>query len=302
MPYRDAPFCDFLDYLTFNRRYSAKTIQAYATDLDQFTAYLQNLYGPETRLETVTGSMVRSWLADLKDHRYSSRTINRKISALKSYYKFLMREARIPSNPMRKVIAPKQGKRLPSYVEEPAMVQLLQPSSFSTDWKGLTEQLVLELFYQTGMRLAELIQLNNHQVDAGQRSLRVLGKGSKERILPLGEALLDRIKAYQEAKPRLLETFDADRLLLLPNGRPLYPSFVYRMVRARLGEVTTQSKRSPHVLRHTFATHLSNHGAELHAVKEMLGHASLAATQVYTHNTVEQLKRIYQQAHPKSGS
>ena len=302
MPYRDAPFCDFLDYLSFNRRYSAKTVQAYGSDLEQFTGFLRKLYGPDTLLEAVTGSMVRSWLADLKDKNQSSRSINRKISALKSYYKYLMREQRIDASPMRKVIAPKQGKRLPAYVEEPAMVQLLDPARFSEDWKGRTERLVLELLYQTGIRLSELLQLKNSQVDYSLKSLRVLGKGSKERILPLSDPLLALLRDYQQAKPRMLEHFDSERLLVLSNGKPLYASFVYRLVRAQLGTVTTQSKRSPHVLRHTFATHLSNHGAELHAVKELLGHASLAATQVYTHNTVEQLKRIYQQAHPKSGS
>lgn len=302
MPYHDAPFCDFLDYLSFNRRYSDRTVQAYGSDLEQFTGFLGQLYGPEIPLEEVTGSMVRSWLADLKDKNLSSRSINRKISALKSYYKYLMREQRITASPLRKVIAPKQGKRLPVYVEEPAMLRLLDPSAFAEDWKGRTERLVLELLYQTGIRLSELIQLKNSQVDYTLKSLRVLGKGSKERILPLGEPLLALVKDYQQAKPLLLEAFDSGHLLVLSNGKPLYPSFVYRLVRARLGTVTTQSKRSPHVLRHTFATHLSNHGAELHAVKELLGHASLAATQVYTHNTVEQLKRIYQQAHPKSGS
>ncbi len=288
----------FIAYLKFEKRYSPNTVLAYQKDLNQFGDFLLEQFELK-QIETATHIQIRSWLAQMKQEGIESRTINRKISTLKSFYKYLHRLGQIKQSPTAKIISPKTKKRLPVFVKETEIQDLLKQSEFGEDVKGQTNWLILEILYQTGMRKSELINLKLNRVDLKQRQLQVLGKGNKERIIPISHELTESIKSYL---PLRLEVKDlqSDNLLVLPSGKALYPKYVYNVVTKYLGQFTTLSKRSPHILRHTFATHLLNNGAELNAVKELLGHASLAATQVYTHNSIEKLKNIHKKAHPKS--
>jgi integrase/recombinase XerC len=285
--------------LKFEKRYSAHTIRSYQDDLVSFFGYLKEAFG-ELDLKEIGPAIVRSWLASLKDGGMSSRSVNRKISSLRSFYKYLLRVGVVEQSPMAAIIAQKAAKRLPVFVEQGQMAELFGEVWFPEDWEGLTDRLLLALLYNTGIRLSELIQLREGQIDGGNRVIKVLGKGNKERVIPVSGALLEAIRDYQEKKRGLPEGVDREVLLVGKKGKKLYPNYVYRVVRNYLARVTTIEKRSPHVLRHTFATHLMNEGAELNSVKELLGHASLAATQVYTHNTIEKLKDIYKKAHPKA--
>jgi integrase/recombinase XerC len=241
---------------------------------------------------------VRSWLAELKGEGISSKSINRKISSLKSFFKFLVKQGVIRQTPMTTVVSPKINKRLPVFVEEKNTDTLFSHVEFADDWMGRTDRLMLMLFYHTGMRLTELISLKENNVDGHYSQVKVLGKGSKERIIPVSAALSKEIADYIHSKPVRLP--GVAEVFVNAKGKPLYPKYVYNTVKKYLTTVTTLEKKSPHVLRHTFATHLMNNGADLNAVKELLGHASLAATQVYTHNTIETLKDIYKKAHPKA--
>ncbi len=288
----------FIAYLKFEKRYSPNTVLAYQKDLNQFGDFLLEQFELK-QIETATHIHIRSWLAQMKQEGIESKTINRKISTLKSFYKYLHRLGQIKQSPTAKIISPKTKKRLPVFVKETEIQALLKQSEFGEDVKGQTNWLILEILYQTGMRKSELINLKLNRVDLKQRQLQVLGKGNKERIIPISHELTESIKSYL---PLRLEVKDlqSDNLLVLPSGKALYPKYVYNVVTKYLGQFTTLSKRSPHILRHTFATHLLNNGAELNAVKELLGHASLAATQVYTHNSIEKLKNIHKKAHPKS--
>jgi integrase/recombinase XerC len=287
-----------LDFLKFQKRYSPHTILSYETDLVDFSAFLELQFG-NNNPELARSVEIRSWLAGLKAKDNSSRTINRKISALKSFYKFQLKQGRINASPMQSVVAPKQSKRLPVYVEKKDMETLFSYVEFPEGWMGRTERLVLQLLYQTGIRKSELIGLKEELVDKSKSVIKVLGKGSKERILPMQSVLMVELNSYILDKRAIK---DADQTVVLVNekGRKLTARKVYDIVHKYLSLVTTVEKRSPHVLRHSFATHLSNNGAELNAVKELLGHSSLAATQVYTHNTIEKLKDIYKKAHPKA--
>ena len=289
----------FIDHLQFGKRYSAHTIRAYQDDLEAFALYLRDSFG-ELGPEEVSPAMIRSWLAALKDAGLSARSINRKISSLRSYYKYQLKTGAVTDSPLRAIIAPRTSKRLPVFVEQGDMVQLFGEVPFPDDWQGLTDRLILAVLYQTGMRLSELVGLRERQADAATGTIKVLGKGNKERVIPVSGALMTMVEEYKRLKRVELESPDTDHLLVGPKGRKLYPRYVYRAVREYLAKVTTIDKKSPHVLRHTFATHLMNAGAELNSVKELLGHASLAATQVYTHNTIEKLKDVYKNAHPKA--
>lgn len=288
----------FLEYLKFEKRYSAHTIRAYADDLEAFWGYLQAEFG-EMGVREITPAVVRSWLAFLKDGGMSSRSVNRKISTLRSFYKFLLRRGEVEQSPVKAIIAPKAARRLPVFVEQEQMAELFGEVRFPDDWEGLTDRLLLALLYNTGMRLSELINLKEGQIDESNRVIKVLGKGNKERVIPVSAALMAAMGEYREKK-RSVDGADAEVLLVGRKGKKLYPKYVYRAVRGYLALVTTIGKKSPHVVRHSFATHLMNAGAELNSVKELLGHASLAATQVYTHNTIEKLKDIYKRAHPKA--
>jgi integrase/recombinase XerC len=289
----------FIDYLKFEKRYSVHTIQAYRDDLVSFFDYTALQFG-EVELRGITPPVIRSWLASLKDAGLSSRSVNRKISSLRSFYKYQLRSGAVEQSPMTAVTSPKVSKRLPVYVEEKDMAVLLDDIRFPDTWEGWTDRLSLAIFYHTGMRLSELVNLRESQVDGGKRTLKVLGKGNKERVIPVSPALVEGIQVYTRKKRIELEAPDTEYLLVNGKGKKLYPKYLYRSVRKYLAQVTTIDKKSPHVLRHTFATHLMNQGAELNSVKELLGHSSLAATQVYTHNTIEKLKDVYKKAHPKA--
>lgn len=289
----------FSDYLQLEKRFSAHSVVAYTTDLQQAISFLSEQY-EVSDAAGVTASMVRTWLASLKEQGMESRTINRKLSALKSFYRYLLRRQIITTSPLTSLKGPKTARKLPSFAGEKEIIRLWEQVPFPDNWTGLTEKLAMMLLYQTGMRRSELIRLSEQQIDAGQRQLRVLGKGNKERIIPVSQPLLEAVENYRNRKRTELKNPDTQVLLVDENGKPLYEKWVYRMSVKYMGLVTSLSKRSPHILRHTFATHLANAGADLNAIKELLGHASLAATQVYTHNTIEQLKAVHRQAHPKA--
>lgn len=291
-------FQPFLDYLKYEKRFSQHTILAYENDLTAFWDFIITQYG-ELKPAEISHLYIRTWLASLKDAGMTAKSINRKISTLKSYYKYIMKIGEVEQSPMVKIIAPKSEKRLPQFVADKDISTLFNYVEFPDNWQGKTERLLLSIFYQTGMRLSELINLKEANISFYNQTLRVLGKGSKERVLPINQALLDLIKTYSTER-KALENVTTDNLLVTEKGRPLAPRQVYTIVKKYLSLVTTIDKRSPHVLRHTFATHLVNNGADLNAVKEMLGHSSLAATQIYTHNTIEKLKNIHQKAHPKA--
>jgi integrase/recombinase XerC len=292
-------FSPFIDYLKFEKRYSHHTITAYRNDLTCFFDYVQVTYG-DTPLEQLSSVYIRSWLASLKDVQMTSKSINRKISSLRSFFKYQLKTGALQQTPMAKIIAPKNEKRLPNFVDKKEIETLLNHVEFSNDWTGKTERLILFLFYHTGIRLSELINLKEGQLNLSHSSIKVPGKGNKERIIPLSPDLVTIIKEYTEAKKILNRQTILDNLLIRESGKALAPRSVYAIVKKYLSLVTTIDKKGPHVLRHTFATHLTNNGADLNAVKELLGHSSLAATQVYTHNTIEKLKNIYKQAHPKA--
>ena len=285
--------------MQFEKRYSEHTVRAYRDDLQQFADFLAEQFG-KVGLAEISAAFIRSWLASLKDEQLSSRSVNRKISTLKSFYKFHIRMGTVEQSPMHAITGPRSGKRLPVYVEQKDITALFSEVQFPSGWEGDTDKLLLAIFYQTGMRLSELVNLRERQVDESKRAIKVLGKGNKERIIPVQPALITAIAVYCREKRALFAQPDTEYLLLSVKGRKLYPQYVYRAVHKYLGQVTTIDKKSPHVLRHTFATLLMNGGADLNSVKELLGHASLAATQVYTHNTIGKLKEVYKNAHPKA--
>jgi integrase/recombinase XerC len=295
-------FCQsFIDYLKFEKRYSAHTIRAYRDDLDQFFNYLETAFG-ECTPAGISTSFVRSWLASLKEQKISSKSINRKISSLKSFFKYLMRTEGLEKSPMTGVISPKSGKRLPVYVEEKDLQLLIGKIDFPDTWQGKTDHLLINMFYNTGTRLSELITLKINQIDLRSGTIRVIGKGNKERMIPISTSLAEEIRLYQLEKRTIsMEggTGPADTLFINQRGKPLYVKYGYLAVRKWLSLVTTIDKKSPHVLRHSFATHLMNHGAELNSVKELLGHSSLAATQLYTHNSIEKLRQVHKKNHPR---
>ncbi len=289
----------FLDYLKFEKRYSIHTLTSYQADIIDFSDFLEMHFG-SVSLKEVNHSFVRSWLAGLKENGLTAKTINRKISSLKSFFKYHLRTGTIDATPMAKVISPKIGKRLPVFIKEADTVKLVAALDQSTDdWKSLNAKMLITLFYATGMRLSELIGLKEKQIDFSNSQIKVLGKGNKERILPVSREIVAMIGEYQRLKKKEFEVAE-DRLLVTEKGKKMYPKYAYLLVNKVLGQASTLDKKSPHVLRHTFATHLMNNGADLNAVKELLGHSSLASTQVYTHNTIEKLKDVHKKAHPKA--
>ena len=289
----------FLDYLKYQRRYSAYTIRSYHDDLIQFVGFLATQYG-EVSLDAIGHNHVRSWLASIKERDITSKTINRKISSLKSFFKYLVKTGVVAQTPMLRVITPKVSKRLPEFIGESDAGKLIGSLKRTDDWKSLNTRILITLFYTTGMRLSELVNLKESQVDFGKKQVKVLGKGNKERIIPIGQEIVGMIAEYIKYKKKEFESVD-NTLLVTEKGKKMYAKYPYLLVRSFLGsEVKTLNKKSPHVLRHSFATHLSNNGADLNAIKELLGHSSLAATQIYTHNTIEKLKTVYKKAHPKA--
>lgn len=285
----------FLQYLEFEKRFSNHTLIAYSNDLAQFIGYLEKTY-EIGNLEEINHTLVRSWIVRLMEQKITPRTVNRKITTLKTFYKFLLRQKLVTENPMLKIQSPKTSKRLPVFVEKEKMDLLLDTINFGEDEEGQRNKLIIELFYATGMRLSELINLKEPNIDFHQCQLKVLGKRNKERIIPFNKEIKTTIELYIKTKKGLPNEF----LFETKKGKKLTEETVYAVVRNYLSLVTTIDKKSPHVLRHTFATHMLNNGADLNAIKELLGHANLSATQVYTHNTVEKLKSIHKQAHPKA--
>ncbi|MFN9710443.1 MAG: tyrosine-type recombinase/integrase [Bacteroidota bacterium] len=289
----------FTDYLKFEKRYARNTVDSYASDLHFFFTYLADQY-EVAEVNEVQASMIRGWLASMKEQNQSAKSINRRISAVKSFYRFLERKALISINPTTMISAPKVNKRLPVYVEMKDMETLFRHIEFPDNWTGRLERLIFAIFYATGIRLSELTGMKESQVDLSKNQFKILGKGNKERVIPISAELNLMIQHYLGDKKTVINQLEGEYLLVNEKGKGLHPRYVQSVIKKYLEYVTTIEKKSPHVLRHSFATHLMNNGAELNAVKELLGHSSLAATQIYTHNTIEKLKDIHARAHPKS--
>lgn len=290
----------FVDHLTYEKRYSPHTVAAYRRDLEQFQAFLDSFGVKE--LQDASDKTVRRWMMQLMEDGTGARSVHRKLSALRGFFRFARMVGDINTDPTVLLLPPKTPKRLPEFVPEKGMDLLLEQQQWPSGHKGATDRLVIDLFYQTGMRLAELLGLTVGDADLRRGTLKVMGKRLKERIIPIGPDLCDGLKEYLAARAANGQpTPTSDPLLVDERGEQLARRSVQRLVKHYLGGVSTQRKRSPHVLRHTFATHMLEHGADLNAVKEILGHANLAATQVYTHNTVEKLRKVHAQAHPRGG-
>jgi len=289
---------NFCHYLEYEKRYSPHTLSSYKLDLKQFKLFLFDVFNEQDTL-LADHDQVRSWVISLMDIGLAKSSINRKISTLKVYYRFLQKREEVFKDPTSKIHSFKKEKKLPEFVEEKNIVDLLDALSAYNSFEEVRDVLILELFYGTGMRLSELMNLTEQQVRLSEGYLTVVGKGDKERRIPLNITLLELIPIYLEKKYE--DTDNNTKFLIVTNGgEQVYPMFIYRTVRRSLSLINTQSKKSPHVLRHTFATHLLDKGADLNAIKELLGHSSLATTQIYTHNTLDKLKKIFDQAHPKA--
>jgi len=289
----------FLKYIAHEKRYSGHTISSYKNDLLQLQVFLSSIEFDNSLLKANHG-ILRAWIVTLVEDKISSRSINRKIATLRSFYKFLLMRELIDTNPTIQLKSLKTNKPLPEFVQEREMIDLLDSKEFSDDFSGWRDKLIIELFYGTGIRLSELINIKNESIDFYQNTVKVLGKRNKERIIPLTKTLVNIIRIYHAKKVEAFSLLEENNLLLTDSGKKCYPMMVNRIVKRYLGTKTKSSKKSPHVLRHTYATHLLNKGADLNAVKDLLGHASLAATQVYTHNSLEKLKSVFNQAHPKA--
>ena len=290
---------NFIRYLAYEKRYSAHTLTSYQNDLSQFEEFLQATL-PDSKVVTASHLDIRSWIISLVEGKLQPKSINRKIATLRSFYKFLLKREEITEDPTLRIKALKAPKSLPHFVQEKELAQLLDQFPFGADFFGHRDRLVLELLYATGIRLAELLGLKEENVDLHSGTIRVLGKRSKERIIPLSTSFQHILKAYLKEKQNLFGSNGSPHLILTDKGEQGYPMFIYRLVKKYLGTFTSSDKQSPHVLRHTFATHLLDKGADLNAVKDLLGHTSLAATQVYTHNSLEKLRKVFEQAHPKA--
>ncbi len=289
----------FLRYLELEKRYADHTLQAYRNDLKQYALYLRTTY-TISQLQDIRHTHIRSWMVCMLEQGMTTTSINRKLSTLKTFHKYTMKRGLISINPMNKIVMPKTSKQLPTFLTNKSMALLFQNVDFGAGYAGLRNRLILETLYATGMRRAELIGLQLADTDLVKCRFRVFGKGSKERMIPFSDQLKKILEQYISLRQNTFPETNSNDLFLTDKGQPLYPKFVYNTVKRHLSEITTQDKRSPHVLRHTFATHLTDNGADLNSVKELLGHSSLASTQIYTHNSIEKLKRVYEQAHPKA--
>ena len=284
----------FITYLSSEKRFSEHTVKSYTTDLKQFTSFLSAEFQIIDDINEISFQIIRTWIASLLEKGISPRSVNRKISTLKSYFKFLIREGAIAENPMMKVVAPKSKKRLPVFIEEDQISTLLNEVQFEEGFVGERNKLIIEIFYVTGIRLSELINIKISDVDFPNQLIKVLGKRNKERLIPLSSSMVDSLSNFIEKNQQ------NQFLFTNLDGKKLYTKLVYRLVNKYIGKISSVNKKSPHILRHTFATHMLNNGADINAIKELLGHANLSATQVYTHNTIEKLKTVYKQAHPRA--
>ena len=289
----------FLKYLQYEKRYSQHTITSYSTDLKQFEKFLSFRYS-DTKIEEADHKIIREWLVSLMEENNNPKSINRKIASLRSYYKFLLKQELIDRDPSLKIRILKSPKNIPQFVNEVDIIRILDEYEYEEGFEGIRDKLLLELLYGTGIRMSELINMKENDINYYDESVKVLGKRNKERIIPLSRELIILIKKYNIEKRKNFNTNEIDHIIVTNKGGKCYPMMVYRTVKKYLDIFTTIDKRSPHILRHTFATHLLNKGAELNAVKDLLGHTSLAATQVYTHNSLEKLKKVFDQAHPKA--
>lgn len=289
----------FIDYLKFEKRYSPHTIISYRTDLIDFFNFLDSRFGIQL-LNEMSHNQVRTWLAELSEKNIKAKSLNRKISSLRSFFKYHLKMGKIEVSPMTKVISPKMSKRLPDFIKESDIVKLTSTLNSSTeDWKTVNAKIFVTLLYNTGIRLNELITLKQSQVDFSKSQIKVLGKGNKERIIPLNQKTVAMLREYEMLRNKEFENTGMT-FFITEKGKKVYSKYAYLLIKKMLDEILTLTKKSPHTLRHTFATHLMNNGADLNAVKELLGHSSLAATQVYLHNTIGKLKDIHKKAHPKA--
>ena len=284
----------FINYLSSEKRSSIHTITSYSNDMHQFTLFLSDEYQIRSEISEVNFQIVRAWIASLLEQGISPRSVNRKISTLKTYFKFLIREGVIDESPMLKVVAPKSKKRLPLFIEEDQIESLLNEIKFEDGFIGERNKLIIELFYVTGIRLSELIEIKITDINFDDNLIKVLGKRNKQRLIPFSTRIHKELQSFI-AKYNIMKY-----LFTNSHGKKVYTKLVYRVVNKYIGEISSINKKSPHILRHTFATHMLNNGADINAIKELLGHANLSATQVYTHNTIEKLKSIYKQAHPRA--
>ena len=289
----------FLQYLLIEKRYSPHTIRSYKNDLDQFFIFIGTL-GLSGDPEDLTSHEVRAWIVSMLDNNISSVTVHRKISCLRIFYRYLRKEGLVHHDPLEKVVLPKRKKTLPVFVGEEALDNLLDKYDFGSSFEGIRNRTIIEMLYLTGMRRAELIGLRNLDIDLSSATLKVTGKRNKQRIIPIVKSFIVRIEEYIRIRDERFSSGPESWFFITSKGNKLYDKFVYNTVKSYLTMVTTIEKRSPHILRHSFATHMLNKGADLNSIKELLGHANLSATQIYTHNTFEKLKKVYKQAHPRA--
>src|SRR5690606_22075154 len=289
----------FTDYLLLEKKYSALTVKAYETDLQNFIDFIKNEFG-DMPIEEIHYSQIRSWIVFMVEGAISNRSINRKISALNGYFKFLQKVGDVKLNPLAKHKALKTNKKVQVPFSETEINTVIDKFDFDDSFEGVRDKLIIELFYSTGIRRIELVELKLTSIDIQNKTIKVLGKRNKERLIPLLKSVLQTLTGYLEHRKKLETVVDNDYLFLTENGVKIYETLVYRIINAYFSKASSKVKKSPHILRHSFATHLLNQGADLNAVKELLGHSSLAATQVYTHNSIAELKKVHVNAHPRS--
>lgn len=288
----------YIDYLRYEKNYSSHTEISYYSDLIQFRDFIDTNY-PDVELETVDGDIVRAWIIFLMEAKTSARSVNRKLSSLKSFYRYLQKMGLVSISPLKKISGPKAKKPIPSFVNYADMEKVLDLEVLDNDYESFRDKVILELFYVTGMRRAELIGLTDKDVDLYSGSIRVTGKRNKQRIIPISKNTITLIDDYLEIRNQNFENQTVS-FFVKKDGEPIYPMLIHRIVSSHLKWIPTLAKASPHVLRHSFATGMLNNGADINAVKELLGHSSLASTEIYTHTSFDELKKIYNKAHPRA--